>query len=134
MQMKRSARSATIFSRVSAAPPPLIMQPRGSISSAPSTYSGMRSTSAASSTRMPCARSRSLLFSELDTAPAMRPDIVANASMKWFTVEPVPTPTTAPAGTCSSAARPTSALSSSWVIVQACETWPDYVYGRRFAP
>jgi hypothetical protein len=27
MQMKRSARSATIFSRVSAAPPPLIMQP-----------------------------------------------------------------------------------------------------------
>ena len=36
MQMKRSARSATIFSRVSAAPPPLIMWPRGSISSAPS--------------------------------------------------------------------------------------------------
>ena len=27
MQTKRSARSATIFSRVSAAPPPLIMQP-----------------------------------------------------------------------------------------------------------
>jgi hypothetical protein len=36
MQTKRSARSATIFSRVSAAPPPLIMWPRGSISSAPS--------------------------------------------------------------------------------------------------
>jgi hypothetical protein len=36
MQTKRSARSATIFSRVSAAPPPLIMWPLGSISSAPS--------------------------------------------------------------------------------------------------
>ncbi len=37
MQMNFSARSATIFSRVSAAPPPLIMQPFASISSAPST-------------------------------------------------------------------------------------------------
>ena len=37
MQTNLSARSATIFSRVNAAPPPLIMQPRASISSAPST-------------------------------------------------------------------------------------------------
>ena len=71
MHTKRSARSATIFSRVSAAPPPLIMWPRASISSAPSMYTGMRSTSVASSTRMPWPRSRSVLLSELDTAPAM---------------------------------------------------------------
>mmetsp|Transcript_21396 Transcript_21396/g.82956 ORF Transcript_21396/g.82956 Transcript_21396/m.82956 type:complete len:451 (-) Transcript_21396:5165-6517(-) len=37
MHRKHCARSATIFSRVKAAPPPLIMWPRGSISSAPST-------------------------------------------------------------------------------------------------
>ena len=36
MQTKRRACAATIFSRVSAAPPPLIMQPAPSISSAPS--------------------------------------------------------------------------------------------------
>jgi hypothetical protein len=37
-----------------------------------------------------------VLATELDTAPAMRSLIVASASMKWLTVEPVPTPTTAP--------------------------------------
>ena len=36
MQTKRFDWAATIFSRVSAAPPPLIMQPCRSISSAPS--------------------------------------------------------------------------------------------------
>ena len=72
MQTKRSARSATIFSRVSAPPPPLIMQPCGSISSAPSMYTGMRSTPLPSSTSMPSARSRGVLCSLLDTAPAMR--------------------------------------------------------------
>ena len=96
MQTKRSARSATIFSRVSAPPPPLIMQPWPSISSAPSTYTGMRSTRLLSSTSMPNARRRRLLSSLLDTAPAMRCLIVPSAWMKWFTVEPVPTPTTVP--------------------------------------
>ena len=37
MQMKRVDTAATIFSRVSAPPPPLIMAKEGSISSAPST-------------------------------------------------------------------------------------------------
>ena len=36
MHTKRRDWAATIFSRVSAAPPPLSMKPRGSISSAPS--------------------------------------------------------------------------------------------------
>jgi hypothetical protein len=44
---------------------------------------------------------------------AMRSLREANASMKQFTVEPVPTPTMLPSVTWSSAARPTSALSSS---------------------
>jgi len=37
-----------------------------------------------------------VLFSLLETAPAMRSFIVASASMKQFTVEPVPTPTMLP--------------------------------------
>src|SRR5688500_12898544 len=69
---------------------------------------------------MPCARSRSVLLSELDTAPAMRLRAPASASMKWLTVEPVPTPTRAPSGTWSSAARPTSAFSSSCVMGSSC--------------
>ena len=48
---------------------------------------------------MPWARSRSLLFSLLDTAPLMRSFMPASASMKQFTVDPVPTPTTLPGTT-----------------------------------
>ena len=127
MQTKRSARSATIFSRVSAAPPPLIMCPRGSISSAPSMYTGMRSTRLLSSTGMPWARRRSLLFSLLDTAPAISPRRLASASMKQLTVEPVPTPTTLPGTTWASAAWPTSTFNSSWVMEGGSfETMTDY--------
>src|SRR5438128_3317888 len=42
---------------------------------------------------MRASRSRLALASELATAPLMRPRIAASASMKKFTVEPVPTPT-----------------------------------------
>ena len=91
--------SATIFSRVNAAPPPLIMWPAGSISSAPSTYTGSRSTVLLSNTAMPCERSRSLLRSLLDTAPGIVCLMLANASMKQSTVEPVPTPTRLPGST-----------------------------------
>ena len=56
---------------------------------------------------MPSARRRRLLSSLLDTAPATRCFIVPSASMKWLTVEPVPTPTTVPGTTwASAAARP----------------------------
>ena len=99
MQMKRADRSATIFSRVSAAPPPLIMQPAGSISSAPSMYTSSASTSVASSTAMPAARRRALLWSELDTAARIRTGMRARASMKQLTVVPVPTPMMASGGT-----------------------------------
>jgi hypothetical protein len=48
---------------------------------------------------MRCSFSCRVDCSELDTAPAMRPFTFASASMKNFTVEPVPTPTTVPSST-----------------------------------
>src|SRR5438046_1370015 len=53
---------------------------------------------------MRASRSRLALASELATAPLMRPRIAASASMKKFTVEPVPTPTIMSSLTYSSAA------------------------------
>ena len=74
---------------------------------------------------MPCARSRSVLLSELDTAPAMRAVIVASASMKWFTVEPVPTPTTAPGTHVLECGAADQRLEFVLGHGQACETWAD---------
>jgi hypothetical protein len=82
MQTKRRACAATIFSRVSAAPPPLIMQPWPSISSAPSMYTASSPTALQSNTGMPAAFSRAVDTSDDDTAPGMRSFIVASASMK----------------------------------------------------
>ena len=59
---------------------------------------------------MPCASSRAVLAWLLLTAPGKRSLIVASASMKWFTVLPVPTPTSSPGTTYSSAARATRAF------------------------
>ena len=73
---------ATIFSRVSAPPPPLIIARCFVTSSAPSTYTGISSTLLRSTTRMPAALSRAALASELDTAASMRPLICASSSMK----------------------------------------------------
>src|SRR5918997_1717731 len=44
------------------------------------------------------------LAADAATAPSMRPLIAASASMKKFTVEPEPTPTTRSSTTCFSAA------------------------------
>ncbi len=101
MQTKRFATEATIFSRVSAPPPPLIMAPLASISSAPSTYTGISSTSFRSKTLKPCCCRRRVEASELETAPAKRSLNAATASIKRLAVEPVPTPSTEPAGTTS---------------------------------
>jgi hypothetical protein len=57
-----------------------------------------------------------VLCNELDTAPAILCLMLASASIKQLTVDPVPTPTTVPGTTKSNAARPTKALSSSWVM------------------
>ncbi len=82
MQMNLRATAATIFSPVSAPPPPLIMCMWRVISSAPSTYIGTSSTLLRSNTRMPSPLSRSVEALELDTAPSMRPLIRASSSMK----------------------------------------------------
>src|SRR5688500_3851417 len=52
---------------------------------------------------MPWPISSRLLCSELDTAPSRRDFIRASPSMKKATVDPVPTPTTLPSSTNSSA-------------------------------
>ena len=89
MQTNWRASAATIFSRVSAAPPPLTMWPWPSISSALSMWPPPScSTSLASSTGMPMARRRSVLATELDTAPRTWSLTVASASMNLLTVEP----------------------------------------------
>jgi hypothetical protein len=82
MQTKRSLASAMIFSRVSAAPPPLIRHLPGSHSSAPSTYSDRLPVWFSSITSIPCCFRRAVLCSELDTAPLMRCWMRASASMK----------------------------------------------------
>src|SRR5690348_15160569 len=108
--------AATIFSRVSAPPPPLIIAPHWVTSSAPSMYTGTLSTLLSSSTSMPQPFRRALDFSELDTAPLMRPLILASSSMKKLAVVPDPTPTHESVTTYLIASRATACLSSSWVI------------------
>src|SRR5687768_17327170 len=58
-----------------------------------------------SRTGMPAALRRSVEPLELETAPAMRSLLAASSSMRKFTVDPVPTPSTSPGTTNSSAAR-----------------------------
>src|SRR4029077_6360182 len=77
----------------------------------------MSSTLFSSSTSMPCAFSRSAVFTELATAPLMRFLILASSSMKKFAVEPEPTPIHASATTCLIASRATACFSSSWVTL-----------------
>src|SRR5690606_20092575 len=121
MQTNVSLASAMIFSRVSAAPPPLIRHLRGSHSSAPSTYSASRPALLRSTTSMPWPRRRALLCSELDTAPSIRCRMRARASMKYATVEPVPTPTSIPSSTNSMAFSAASLLAS--VMVFGVGSW-----------
>ncbi len=87
-----AATAATIFSRVSAPPPPLIIAPCAVVSSAPSIYTGSESTLASSTTGIACLCSRSAVLIELATAPLMRPLMAASSSMKKLAVEPLPTP------------------------------------------
>ena len=99
MHTKRALTCATIFSRVSAPPPPLIKCKWRVASSAPSTYSGNSPTWFKSNTAMPRARRRCAEASELATVPSILLLIFAKPSMKKFAVEPVPTPTTSPIST-----------------------------------
>ena len=96
MQTKRSARSATIFSRVSYAPPPLdhVAAVVDLVGTVDVDRDALDVVAVEHDDAM--RRRRCVLFSLLETAPAMRSFIVASASMKQFTVEPVPTPTMLP--------------------------------------
>ena len=92
MHTKRCAAAARIFSRVRAPPPPLMSCRAGVASSAPSTYRAIPLCSFRSTISSPAARSRALVASELDIARRTLPGCAARASMKRFTVLPVPTP------------------------------------------
>ena len=69
MQTNREAAAATTFSRVSAAPPPLIRAPSAVASSAPSMYRARSPAVLRSSSSIPAARSFSEVWRELETAP-----------------------------------------------------------------
>ena len=74
---------------------------------------------------MPWAASRRVEASELETAPAMRSGLAASASMKKFTVDPVPTPITVPPRTCSIAASVARYFPLSWLIVVPVPAFAD---------
>src|SRR5579863_1363994 len=69
-----------------------------------------------SSTGMPRSLRRLALASELETAPSSRPLMAARASMKWLTVDPVPTPTMETSFTYSMAASAAFFFLSSALI------------------
>ncbi len=129
MQTNFLAQAATIFSRVSAPPPPLIMAMWRVISSAPSTYTSISPASLRSITRMPCFFRRSAVATDEATAASMRPLMWASSSMKKLAVEPVPTPMM-PAGTYSMAARAVACFISSWVIMMRFVLLGFVVWGQ----
>src|SRR5690606_22283999 len=132
MQTKRALASAMIFSRASAAPPPLLSRPCESHPSAPSPYSSSGPLVLSPNTSIPRLRSCRVLCSELDTAPAMRWRILASASMKQATVEPVPTPTIMPSSTNSMAFSPARRLCSDMgVLNRKWEVGIETRSGRR---
>ena len=99
MQTNRRDAAATIFSRVSAAPPPLISMPLRVASSAPSTYRSSSPTAFKSSCAMPVDSSRSDVWRELETTPRSRIFRAFSTSTNSPTVEPVPTPSSMPSST-----------------------------------
>ncbi len=100
MQTKRPAAAATIFSRVSAPPPPLIIAPEASISSAPSDVD-RESRPLRSGPAPGCHAAAGVAWKPPGWTPRAESARLnaAMASMKKLAVEPVPTPSTAPWGT-----------------------------------
>src|ERR1700723_3883537 len=96
MQTNFAEAAATIFSRVSAAPPPLISTPSAVASSAPSMYRLSGPSALRSSSGTPMARKLSEVRRELETAPESWILRSFSASMSSVTVEPVPMPSTMP--------------------------------------
>src|SRR5262245_11181477 len=68
---------------------------------------------------MPAAFRRSVEPLELETAPLMAMRCAASSSMRKFTVDPVPTPSTLPGVTNSSAARAAACFPVFWLIADS---------------
>src|SRR6266849_9415595 len=90
----RSDAAATIFSRNSAPPPPLMTFSAGSISSAPSTVRSSRSMASSVVRRMPHRSAWARVASEVGTPMMFMPPRTwsPSRSTKCFAVEPVPSP------------------------------------------
>ena len=105
----RRAAVATIFSRRSAPPYPLIKSPRGSTSSAPSTARSRMGWSASVTRRIPSCCASWAVASEVETPATWSPACtrVARARTNAVAARPVPSPRTCPFSTSwSSASRP----------------------------
>src|SRR4029079_12043283 len=103
----RSDAVATIFSRSSAPPPPLIKRSWSSISSAPSTVKSRRGVSSSVVSGMPRPSACTRVSSEVGTQTTRKPCVTfsPSASTKRAAVEPEPTPSCVPSSTRSRAAR-----------------------------
>ena len=113
MTTKRSAETATIFSRVWAPPPPLTSQRSGVTWSVPSIAMSSRSSDSNGSTGRPSSFACSSVATEVATQ--RRPSSLrsARAGSRKATVEPVPRPTAIPASTSAAARTAASFLASS---------------------
>ena len=129
MTIMRAEAAATIFSRSSAPPPPLISVRSGPISSAPSM---VRSSSGVSSnvvSGMPRLSACARVASEVGTPITLQPSRMRSASKsrKCFTVEPVPRPSRIPGCTnCTARAAASRFCASASIGVTAgyrCGAW-----------
>ena len=125
----RAEAAATIFSRSSAPPPPLISLRSGSISSAPSTVrssSGMSSSVVmrdAEPLRLGERRLRGRDATHLEPAATLSP----RRSTKWRAVEPVPRPRRMPGSTRSSARLAASRFRRSLSSIRA-HVFPSVIW------
>ncbi len=101
----RSEAAATIFSRSSAPPPPLIRLSSGSISSAPSTVMSRWSISSNVVSGTPQRTASRRVASEVGTPTTLSPAATRSpsSSTKCLAVEPVPSPSCMPSRTSSRA-------------------------------
>src|SRR5579883_2491014 len=115
MTIIRSEAAATIFSRRSAPPPPLIRLSSGSISSAPSTVKSSRSTPSSVVRRIPQRSASWRVASEVGTPITSSPSRTRapRSSTKCLAVDPVPRPSFIPSLTYSSARAAACRFSSS---------------------
>src|SRR6202790_4649824 len=127
----RSDAAATIFSRSSAPPPPLMRLSAGSISSAPSTVRSSRSISSSVVKGTPQRTASSRVASDVGTPITLSPARTRSpsSSTKCFAVEPVPSPSLMPSRTSSSARAAACRFNSSIVTRKAPEAAADRATG-----